>query len=279
MSARISLVGADVCASLSAHRLMTTSQLAELHMAGHTLRWAQLTMSRLEAARYVARVGVHGSRESAWYLTPKGVAATAAGMEVRRHRMTSTTAAGAGQAHTLAVNDVAIAFVRHARAAGDDCGPFSWRNETAYRLGPSRNDPTLVADAVIEYTICRPDEEVYLCRLLEIDRCTETLTSLASKLLSYGRLYEWRPGWTAHPRFPSPVVVLAGAPEAQLERRLSALAELSYRMPGVAGRAELGALATTLPELVRQGPLGARYLALCDPAAPAVMLGSRPSRV
>ena len=48
----------------------------------------------------------------------------------------SEQAAGPLQQHTLGVNDVGTAFVKAARARGDECDPFSWRHEIAHPLGP-----------------------------------------------------------------------------------------------------------------------------------------------
>jgi hypothetical protein len=62
-------------------------------------------------------------------------------------------AAGALQAHTLAVNDSAICFLTAAHERGDDFGPFAWRQEVSHPLNyeRGRRRRALISDAVFTY--------------------------------------------------------------------------------------------------------------------------------
>lgn len=274
MTPRMSAAAAQACRGLYAHRLLTTSQVHELHGRGRSRRRTLQVLVDLEDAGYVARVGVHGSREFAWHLTPDGAAVTeGAGVDVRRHRMTAALAAGPQQSHTLATNEAALCFVREARRRGHDCGPFAWRNETAHPLGPGQG--SLIADAVLDYTVWTATEEVYLCRFLEVDMATELVSVLARKLTSYARLLDYPAGWMAYPSFPRLVIVLAGGEAAALERRLNVLCEVAGRLPALAARPEIGAVAVTLEALRREGPLAPVFVPLIDPSVSVDVLGYR----
>lgn len=283
VTALLSAPGAEVCASLYTHRILSTSQVAELHGSGRSRRRALQVLTVLEHAGYVARVRVHGRREAAWHLTTRGVDATEGrGVEERGYyyergrrlgiEELATKASGPGQTHTLATNETALCFVREARRRGDDCGPFSWRNETVFPLGPRRGR-RLIVDAVLDYTVSTPTEDIWLCRFLELDRGTERVTTLAEKLEAYAELYRYSPAWASYPCFPRLVIVLAGRPEAELERRLRALCEVAGRMPALIGCPEVGAVATTLTALRRDGPFAPVFIPLADPEIAVGLLG------
>src|SRR5512132_2993608 len=111
------------------HRLLSTAQLHELVAPGIARRKVQALLAQLAERGLLARVreraGARGAM-SLWHLTATGadvVQAAPTPAEPRRRVLTPEQAAGQLQRHTLAVNDVGLAFVRAARARGDDCGP------------------------------------------------------------------------------------------------------------------------------------------------------------
>lgn len=77
--------------------------------------------------------------------------------------------------HTLAVNDVGIAFVNAARERGDECGPLAWRHEIAYPITARRNrrpGDIVIADALLTYTQQCPDRTLSVHqRFIELDPC------------------------------------------------------------------------------------------------------------
>jgi hypothetical protein len=251
----IPLVGHDILRGLYTHRLLTTTQVHELYAPDHSLRWALLSLTRLEDDGLIARVRVAGSRQHAWYLRPAGVALTEGpGVEVRRYRMDARRAVAPQQAHTLATNEVGLCFVRAARAHGDDCWSEAWRNEAAHRIGQGGRGEVVISDAVLDYTVVEAGVSTYLCRFVEVDRATKKLEVFIRQLEAYARLYACRPAWRAYPIFPPVVVVMTGPPEKVLLRRIDALDRLLPLSAPLANASEVVIFATTLEQLRTHGP-------------------------
>ncbi len=161
----------------------------------------------------------------AWYLTEAG-ADLAESIpdrgEDRRKVLDACQASGPLQAHTLAVNEVGLAFLRAARERGDEFSAPSWRHEVAHPIGPApgmRRGELLITDAVFAYLLVAEHEVRFQYRFLELDRGTMPLDKLARKLARYARLYRFRPraqhrgeerpppAWEAHyPAFPAILV-------------------------------------------------------------------------
>jgi hypothetical protein len=284
----LSPVGNDVLTSLYRHRLLSTSQIRAIHAPEGTPRGVRKTLARLAEGGYAERVGVSGTRETAWFVTPLGVEAVeGAGVATRPYRVTPERARGPLQSHTLAVNDVGIAFLVAARQRGDDFDANGWRHETAHAITEGRKPELLIADAVVDYTVHEPNGEIFLCRFVEVDRGTMSVREVAAKLTNYARLYHFRPkeaageaarGWRQlYPRFPKVVVVLCGRPLPILERRLRSLLEMARRDPELLNLVdELGISMTTLDALARRGPFAPIFWRLGGPAGPVDVLGGRP---
>lgn len=257
---KLPLIAQDMLRGLYAHRLMTSAQLHELFAPDNTTRWSMETLGRLEAMGLVARVRVasrrgRGRPMSAWYLTKTGAAITEGrGVEERPYRLTPELAAGPLQAHTLATNEVGLAFVRAARRYNDDFGSESWRNETAHRAGPAVRAELVISDAVLSYTVVEDDVFTYVVRFVEIDRATTTVDRLVAKLESYAHLAKYAAGWRLYPRFPGVMVVMAGKTEAALERRRASLEGLLPYSAAVKTATEMTISVTTLARLQEQGP-------------------------
>ena len=282
----LSPVGNDVLTSLYRHRILSTSQIRAIHAPEGTPRGVRKTLTRLAEGGYVERVGVSGTRETAWFVTPLGVEAVeGAGVSARPYRMTPERARGPLQSHTIAVNDVGIAFLEAARRRGDDFDANGWRHETAHPITESRKPELLIADAVVDYTVHEPDGgEIFMCRFVEVDRATMSVREVAAKLTSYARLYHFRPasesasGWRQHyPRFPKVLVVLCGRPHPILERRLRSLLEIARRDPELVNLVdELGVSVTTLEHLAQRGPFAPIFWRLGGAVGPVDVLGRRP---
>jgi hypothetical protein len=139
-------------------------------------------------------------------------------------------------AHTLAVNDVGIAFMAAAQERGEGFGALSWRHEVFHPLsaGRGRRREAKIADAVLTYLRVEGTETVVEQRFCELDRATRSTEGLARELALYGRLRtaqgpDGRPLWRdLYPAFPSVLCVLAGSrPELLLRRRAAVLAFLA----------------------------------------------------
>jgi hypothetical protein len=240
-------ISTAVLESLYQHRLLSTSQIHALHTRQASLRWTRRLLAALTEHELIAAAPGPG-RGRLWFLTKDGCDAVeriATRAEPRRPKVTPAQAAGPLRAHTLAVNDVAIAFVKAAREQGDDCGPLSWRHEIAHPTSSRRRKELLIADALLTYTQQLPDRTLAVHRrFIELDRATIPVDALAAKLDRYTTLHRHHhpegavePAWRTHyPEFPGVLVALT-APgttrRAALERRLRHIITLRpTRQPG-----------------------------------------------
>ncbi len=181
-----------------------TEQLRVLHTPDATAGWMRRVLRLLAERGLVDRVRGPATR-SLWYLTELGadtIEAAGTLAEPRRRVTTSAQAAGPLRAHTIAVNDVGIAFVRAARKHGDECGPDSWRHEIAHPISRSRGRrpaELVVADALLSYLQVGEGGGLTLHqRFVELDRGTaRPAEHLASKITRYARLrhYAASPGF------------------------------------------------------------------------------------
>lgn len=274
----------EVLQSLYVHRLLSTTQVHALHTPNATRRWAQCLLAELERKGYAARVTTALGGEALWFTTDQGAeACEGSGIASRPYRMTPQRANGPLRAHTLAVNEVGLAFVAAARRRGDDFDAWSWRHESAHRLGEREGRGELViADAVLDYT-SHVDDAV-LCRFLELDRATMPLRELEAKLSAYARLWRFRPktgGWPAfYPQWPKVLVVFCGRPAPVLERRMRSLLELVAANPNLEELHEpdsdFDIFMTTLDHLRQHGPFSPVLWRPGSPGEPVDVLGRRP---
>jgi Replication-relaxation len=280
----LSAVAVAVLQSLYQHRLLSTAQVRAIHAPDATPRHAQALLAELERRRLAQHVrGRHGLK--LWHLTHRGAdAAEASGeLDVPRKLLTPERAAGPLQAHTLAVNEVGIAFMRAARRRGDEFGPLSWRHEVAHVAGPARGRrgvELLIADALLTYLVADGDGLSLEYRFLELDRATLPLDRLAAKLARYARLERHvpkgarEPGWRSHyPTFPGVLVVLADRPRGLLERRRDAVIALCQADAELASSAELSVSICLLDDLSERGPFAPIFTHATDPRRDVNWLG------
>ncbi|NLT05174.1 MAG: hypothetical protein GXY03_02570 [Solirubrobacterales bacterium] len=256
--------------SLYQHRLLSTRQIHRLHAPATRIQGSQRTLARLRQAQLTDAVQLPG-RMRLWYLTDRGLDAVEAipnRVETRRKQIPRDHAAGPLQQHTLAVNDVGIAFVEAARTRGDDCGPLAWRHEIAHPIGrPSgrRRSEQLIADAVLTYQLNQPAETSFHYRFVELDRANRATNDLARRLARYAHLYHHTvtpdqasvpvAGWTLlYPIFPGLLVVLAGEARHRLERRRQTVLDLCRQDPDLAATPQVRLSICLLDDLTTHGP-------------------------
>ena len=223
------------------HRLLSTAQLHALYRDGLSLRRTQRALGAMEQVGWLRSVRQPGGMKL-WFVTEAGAEAVEAignRAESRRKLIPPEQAAGPLQQHTLAVNEVGVAFVRAARERGDDFGPLSWRNEIAHPLGSASGrrarSAAVIADAVLTYEQEDAGTVYTHLRFLELDRATMATETLVAKLGRYLDLHEYvaspskhrgskrstgLPQWRErYSYFPGVMVVLANGSRARLERR------------------------------------------------------------
>ncbi|MFI7095466.1 replication-relaxation family protein [Streptomyces lydicus] len=306
----LSQLGQETLPVLYRHRLLTASQLTQLlRPAATSTRYIRQQLEVLHGRGLVEASVRRTSRagELLWYTTALGCEVVESGGELapRAYRMSEDAAASQLQEHTLAVNDMGLAFVTHARRLGDECGPLDWDPEVAHRVrdGDSRlgDAAFLVPDAVLRYIHTTPtgdgsqQQRMLLTFFCEIDRTTMSIARLAAKLHAYARYTRYIPqpalgrgrpkaggyrreAWRArYPSFPRILLVLDGASPSQLAKRtddLRALAAADARLQPAA--ADLQAGVTTLEQLRTHGPFAPIVTpVLGDPEPTDVLL--RPS--
>lgn len=133
----------------------------------------------------------------AWYLNEAGADLAESipyRAEDRCKLLDPRQASGPLQAHTLAVNELGLCFLRAARERGDEFSPRSWRHEVAHGPAPGmRRGELLIADAVFAYMVVSEQDLALEYRFCELDRGTLPSERLARKLARYARLYRFRP--------------------------------------------------------------------------------------
>jgi hypothetical protein len=183
----------EVVASLAQHRVLCTAQVRVIHFPDSRIRWTQSVLARLRDAGLVESVQPPRTGRRLWFATERGVrmAREAHALEATSRPLEGSEVAGQLQAHTLAVNDAGICFLRAARERGDEFGPLSWRHEVAHRLsrGRGRRRRALIADAVLTYLRGEGGRVALEQRFLELDRATLSVDRLVVELAAYAELH------------------------------------------------------------------------------------------
>ncbi len=273
----------ELIASLGEHRVLSTGQLRTIHLPGRSLRRTQQVLASLEQAGLLSHVDARVAPRRLWFLSEAGadLAVDAGGLERRPKVLGPREAAGALRAHTMAVNDAAICFLRAARERSDEFGPLSWQHEVAHPLstGRGRRRRTLFADAVLTY-VRQAEKITYLDHVfLELDRATLSVDRLATELSRYADLYrasdpKGEPMWKRrYPTFPRVLCVLAGNSREALGRRRDITLALLRRDPQVERTPELQIYFCLLEDLENEGPFAPIFRGLDDPRQPIDWLG------
>lgn len=255
--------------SVYVHRLLTTSQLEDLHANGRSRRSVQRGLRSLEGRNYLTRVrGRPPGFEARWFLTGPGadLVETLGTVKPRPFRMDSHRAAASR--HLLAVNQVGVTLTLAARRHGDEFDARSWHHEVPLSTGPGQTD-VIIADAVMTYDVWERGAVSSQWRWLELDRDTESVHQLVAKLRGYLAYARYQPATrsdTTHlprqlwrrdyPVLPGVLFVFADVDQVAATRRINALAGFAQGDPVLAQLAteSLQVWAVTLEDLAVAGP-------------------------
>jgi hypothetical protein len=278
VSSGLPLASAEVLASVAQHRVLSTGQLRRIHFPDRSPRRTQQVLADLRGLGLLADVKRPGAADLLWFVTAAGArAAMKSGSLSERPRLLEPAeATGQLQAHTMAVNDAAIAFFETARQRGDEFGPLSWRHEVAHPLnaGRGRRRRSLIADAVITYLQLEGDDVAVQQRFLEVDRATLSVDRLATELARYAELFRaqgegGRPLWRGrYPSFPPVLCVLGGGERRALERRRMTTTALLRSDPQMSRTPEVSILFCLETELCNEGPFAPIFTDLREPGVP-----------
>lgn len=273
-------IAQDATQVLYQHRLVSTRQLHHLITPHHTCNeYLRRQLHALREAGFTEAVGRRqaGKTELLWWLTDRGATAVESDglLPQRPYRMSTEAALGPLQGHTLATVETGLAFVDWARRLDHECGPLDWTPEIAHPYRDEARpgeDLTLVPDAVLNYvhTDQKAQERTLLTFFVEVDRTQMTIARLAAKLHAYAAYqafvpqpqvrsrsvtaHRTAPAWRSrYPVFPRLLIILTGASERRLQRRISDLRSLAAADPALAATA-LRAGVTTLELLKNEGP-------------------------
>ncbi|MGN6373376.1 MAG: replication-relaxation family protein [Solirubrobacteraceae bacterium] len=284
-------VATPILVSLYQHRLLTTAQVHALHTPDDRIGWTRRVLRLLFDRELVDRVQAPGTL-SHWFLTETGAdAVETAGPrpEPRRRVPTRAQAEGPLRAHTIAVNDVGLAFVRAARETGDECGPDSWWHEIAHPISPWRGRrpaEMVIADALLTYLQVKKDGAIALHqRWIELDRGTaRPAEQLASKITRYTRLRyyappgasgeESEPLWRRSYRaFPHLLIVLADQSRESMRQRIYRTLALHDSDPAKQHLGPIPVSFVLLEDLTQQGPFAPIFTSAEQPEHPVDWLG------
>jgi Replication-relaxation len=278
-------VAALVLQGLGQHRLLTTHQVQVLHLADVSLRYTQRVLAELQRLGLADRVhAAHGA--ALWFATAEGrlLLRAKSRLEAQGDHNAPWQTNGMLRSHTLALNDAGIAFVKAARARGDECDAFSWRHEIAHPLTPprqGREQQWLVADALLSYLEVRDGESVLRQRFIELNLATTSAERLAAKLARYKLQGDLRAGGRAHrarlalalphvpagprrPRRPRP---------AEARRRIRHLISIGRSDPATQGLDAIPLHFVTLQQLTRHGPHAPIFITAKEPEQDRDWLG------
>jgi hypothetical protein len=278
---------AEIIASLGEHRVLSTEQVQTIHLPGRTLRRTQQILAGIEEAGLIHHVDTRIAPRRLWFVSERGAALAfeVAGLETQPRVLQASDAAGPLRAHTFAVNDAAICFLKAARERGDEFGPLSWRQEVAHPMsrGRGRRRRTLFADAAFTYLRPEDNETVLELRFLELDRATLSVDRLVAELSRYAQLYratdaEGQPLWrNRYPVFPQVLCVLAGASRKALTTRRTFALMLLREHPAMAqARGEVSICFCRLEDLQRKGPFAPIFREVRDHERAVDWLGNSP---
>lgn len=279
----------EIVASVAQHRALSAEQIRTIHMPAVHERWAQRVLARIGRAGLLAHVQTTSVPQRLWFATELGlrVAKEQGALEGRPRLFSADEVVGPLQAHTVAVNEACICFLKTARERGDEFGPLSWRHEVPHPLGgpgDRHRRRTLFADAVLTYLRLTDDEVFVEQRFLELDRATMSVDSLAAELGRYAQLYratekDGTPRWKSrYPSFPSVLCVLTGASREVLGRRRDTAIALMRSNPDLSRTPRLSIRICLADDLAERGPYEPIFTELRRPREPVSWLGPEPDR-
>jgi hypothetical protein len=263
----------DILDALAWHRYLTLGQVKRLVCPWDTSRgYAGKTYDTLKALKrrgYADSGQIDARGVHIWFVTDKGLSVVP--QKRRREYVPSTdVATGMDYRHTWGMNEVACAFSVAARERDDECGVLALEHEVLMRQGTGRN--RIIADGILQYSICEPGSLHVTSAIVELDRKTRP-GRITDRLRAYAEIKRkpslWKrvlpDGW------PTVLFVIADDPRtgprvgernwagdakasmARCNRLVAYVAVAAKNEPGLRA---LDMMFCPLPALIAQGPFG-----------------------
>ena len=107
----------EIVASVAQHRALSAEQIRTIHMPGVRERWAQRVLARIGRAGLLAHAQTTSVPQRLWFATELGLRAAKeqGALEGRPRLFSADEVVGPLQAHTVAVNEAGICFLKTAR--------------------------------------------------------------------------------------------------------------------------------------------------------------------
>ena len=249
---------AEILRGLFESRMMSSAHVAELYFGGRR-EAAKKRLQALKREGLVRELPRKPSEPASLFVSERGIAALRAGGHLGALRPRSPRVSELTARHELAVMDVKAAVARAARGAtGLSIAEFSTspREHKFRTVGPDRRAVLLKPDGFVRLRRALPggrrEEHAFF---VEVDRSTETLSTLAAK--AHGYLAHYRSGGFAAQR---------GGPRAEYRRhpfRVLMVFRSPERRDGVAA-----ALLRCYPPVLKLTWLATSEDVLRDPLGP-----------
>ncbi|MFJ9542623.1 replication-relaxation family protein [Streptomyces sp. NPDC101225] len=273
-------------AVLTQYRMATTEQMHRVIAPGVRSEQTRRRLAKLRVEGLIDRITLpRAGRLRVWFPTSYGVQVASEWPELRGRRPPKTvsdpTAARLRVGHQLTVTETGLLFLEDARRRGELCRPLDWLPEVYHPVGGGES---VIPDALLYYRHGPADGDGAMTRaFVEVDRATMGPERLATKLLSYARLYHYVPTppghrrptigqqpvreeWRKHyPRFPRLLFVLDGTGPAGVNTRMRALHGITADLALTVFLRDVLVVAAPLAELRSHGPSAAVWRPIHNP--------------
>jgi len=191
---------------LTQHRYITSSTLQKMHfyLGLSPLSKFNDHLTTLKNGEYInKRIGEVGKKNRVcWHATEKGIDAVCQGNPKLDRGWLHNPTGRIWPYHPLLANRVGLRFCEIALTMGDQCDPYAWEHEIAFKYRKTKrgDEQLLISDMILHYIAVRNGQVTVVPLIIELDRGTQGVSKLAEKVQKYKHLYNTPDAWRE--RFP-----------------------------------------------------------------------------
>jgi len=189
------------------HRYATARSLQDMHyhLGVPPMRKFNDHLTNLKNGGYInKRIGGIGQENmTCWHATELGVQTVCHGDQKLDRGWLHNPLSKIWPYHSLLANQVGLRFCEISSILGDQCDPFAWEHEIAFKYRKSkRAEPQLlISDMILHYTAIRNGQTTLVPLIIELDRGTQGVNKLIEKIQKYKYLHSTPDAWID--RFPA----------------------------------------------------------------------------